>query len=401
MKESDSMYIFKENIAKEEYIDFLNKQEKVNFMQEPEWANVKNNFSSILCGLYEDSNLIGVTQILIRKIKFGISLFYIPRGYIMDLTNKEALSFMTSNVKKIAKKYHAYVVKIDPYICNNEYLFKDKNLEFPKLFNEDFSKIHNNFLNLNYKHTGYFKDFSKTFQPRFNMTAPLFDKDFNPLTKEEFILTLKSKHRYYLGDYHTKRGISFEVTNDINRIHEFVEILKYTEKTQGITLRNEEYFKRLMKSFPKRAYLLFGKIDLEKYLEFLTNNDGKDEEINRVKELLKTEKIITVSSALLLLPLNNKFKMSEYLYAGNNLEFNKLNIAAGVCLEAINFSIDNGCMYCNLGGVDGDFKDHLSIYKSKFNAVVLEFIGEYDLIINKPLYYLAKLAYPIIRKIKK
>lgn len=395
------MYTFKTNIDINEYKSFLRKQEIVSFMQEPEWANVKNNFEQILCGLYKENELQAACQILVRNIKFGIRLFYIPRGYVMDLTNYDLLNSFTKEIKKLAKKRHAYVIKIDPNICINEFLFKNKDLPFPKFISNNVESIGNNFKKSGYIHTGYFKDFSKTFQPRFNMAAPLIDENGNYLTSEDFLKTIKSKHRQYLDKYHALRGITFEVTNDINRLKDFVDILKYTEKTQNITLRNEEYFKRLLNNFPDRAYFIFGKINLEKYLEFLENNNGKEEEILKTKEWLKKEKELTVSTGLLLLPdKHNKIKISEYLYAGNNLEFGKLNIAAGVCLEAINFSIKQGCQLCNLGGVDGNFKDHLSIYKSKFNALVLEFIGEYDLIINKPIYYLAKLAYPIIKKIK-
>ena len=395
------MYIFKLDIDKNEYKSFLHKQKLVSFMQEPEWAMVKNNFSSLICGIYENDKLVAACQILIRNIKFGIKLFYIPRGIVADLTNLELLTFFTKEIKKVAKKMHAYVIKIDPNFCINEYLFKNKDLSFPKNFSNDSMVINNNFKELGYIHTGYFKDFSKTFQPRFNMAAPLIDENGNLLTKEDFLKTIKSKHRQYLDKYHKVRGVSFEVTNDINRLDDFVSILKYTEKTQGIALRNKEYFKRMMVNFPNRIYLIFGKIDLEVYLNYLLDNSGKEEEIEKVKEWLKKEKSLTVSTGLLLLPdEHNKIKMSEYLYAGNNLEFSRLNVAAGVCLEAINFSIDNKCQYCNLGGVDGNFKDHLSIYKSKFNALILEYIGEYDLIINRFLYHLARLAYPIIRKIK-
>lgn len=395
------MYTFKNNIDIKEYKIFLHSQEIVNFMQEPEWANVKNTFSSLLCGVYEDNKLIAACQVLIRNIKFGIKLFYIPRGYVGDLTNEKLLLFFTKEIKKLAKKNHAYVVKIDPNVCLNEYLFKNKEFIFPKYFSNNINVIGNNFKKSGYIHTGYYKDFAKTFQPRFNMAAPLIDENGNSLSEEDFLKSIKSKHRQYLGKYHTIRGISFEVTSDINRIKDFVDILKYTEKNQGITLRNEEYFKRMMINFTNRVYLIFGKLNLETYLNYLLNNNGKEDEIEKAKKWLKKNKELTVSTGLLLLPnKHNKIKMSEYLYAGNNLEFGKLNIAAGVCLEAINFSIKNNCQYCNLGGVDGNFKDHLSIYKSKFNAVVLEYIGEYDLIINKPIYYLAKLAYPIIKKIK-
>lgn len=381
---------FIDNLDINEYNSFINNHQ-VHFMQEPGWANVKNNFTSLLCGVTKENELKAVCQILIRDIKFGYKLFYIPRGYVMDLTDSELFTFFTKNIKILAKKYHAYVIKIDPNVCINEYLFKDKNINFIHNFSNNNEIIYKNFLNNNFKHINHVKDFLDTIQPCFNMVAPLIDEKGNKLSEEDFLKTIKSKHRQYLDKYHKIRGVSFEVTNDINRVSEFVSILKYTEKAQGIVLRKEDYFKRLMENFPDRAYLIFGKINLEIYLKYLEENNGKPEEIDKVREVLEKQKEITVSTGLLLLPnKNNKIKTSEYLYAGNNLEFNRLNIGAGVCLEAINFSIRNNCDYCNLGGVDSSLNDHLSIYKSKFNALVLEYIGEFDLVTNKFIYFLYK-----------
>ena len=50
------------------------------------------------------------------------------------------------------------------------------------------------------------------------------------------------------------------------------------------------------------------------------------------------------------------------------------------------YCLDKFCDYCDLGGIDGSFEDHLSTFKSKFNPNVLELVGEYDLIINKFWY---------------
>ena len=149
-----------------------------------------------------------------------------------------------------------------------------------------------------------------------------------------------------------------------------------------------------------KFYLIFGKVDLPFYLNFLRESHAKEEEIIEVEELINSiGDTLTVSTALLLLPINQNIRMSEYLYAGNNLALPKLNVSAGVCFEAIKLSIQNKCYYCNLGGIDGSLKDPLSIFKSKYNGIVFEYAGEYDLIINKKLYYGYKLGYPILRKI--
>ena len=393
------MYTFKTNIKEEEYNKFISKFSYSNFMQEKSWANVKNNFDNILCGVYDDKKLVAACSILVRHISKGISMFYIPRGYLIDFKNTKILKFMTDNIKELAKKHKVYVVKIDPNFCVSEKLFKNQNIEF-HIYSNDFEEKHNNIINLGYKHTGFIKDIHKNIQPRYQMAVPLINENNEFITYDELLKTFKSKFRYYLGDYHTKRGVYFTSSHDKKDVKEFVQLLKHTEKNKNIRLRNEEYFDKIIDNFKDRVCILFGKVNLETYLKFLEENNGKKDEINQVKDLIKTRgKEITLSSALLILPNNEGYRCSEYLYAGNDLTLNKLNVSGGIALEAAKISIENRCHYCNLGGISGTLDDSLTKFKSKYNAVILEFAGEYDLIINKPKYIFINKFKPILKKI--
>ncbi len=394
------MYKFKTNINKDEYNKFV-WQNNSNFMQEANWAKVKNNWQNIICGVYNNNKLIAACSILVKTLFKNLKMFYIPRGYVIDYKNEDILKFMTENIKILAKKNHAFVVKIDPYFCVSEKLFKNQNESFNYL-SENYSIKNQNLLNLGYKHTGFYTDMHKTIQPRFQMAVPLIDKNNNKLSFDELLKTFKSKCRYYLGDYHTKRGVFFTHSYDKKDIKEFVKILKFTENNKNINLRNEHYFNLIMDNFKNRACLIFGKVNLKTYLQFLKNNNGSEQEITETKQLIKENgEIMTLSSALLLLPNTKDFRCSEYLYAGNDLRLNKLRISNGVALEACKISIENNCDYCNLGGVDGNLKDSLSIFKAKYNAIILEFAGEYDLVINKVIYSLYKNFNPLLKNIYK
>ena len=395
----DKMYNFSDNITKEEYDKFIKSYSKASFMQDYNWSKVKNNWESIHCGLYKDKKLIGVCLILIKKVLKNITLFYIPRGYLIDFTNFDDLKEMTNNIRKLAKKYKAYVVKIDPNLCNSEKNIKTN--ENYKIYSKDSNIIKENLKKLGYKCTGNNKEIGKNLQPQYNIFAPICDNNLNILSVEDILKNYKSKFKYYLGDFHEKRGITFEITDDINRTDEFVFLLKQTEKKQNITLRNKEYFIKIMEEFKGKAFYVFAILDLNKYLTFLKNNNCKEEELDEVTNLLKNKKKVILSSALIILPTNEKgIRTSEYLYAGNSENFTKLNASAGLVFEIIKFSREKGCHFCNLGGVCGDLNDHLTIFKQKFNGIVMEFIGEYD-IPTSLLYYPIKLFYPIFVKIYK
>jgi len=394
------MYKFTSNLNKDEYDKFVSNYSMASFMQEYNWSNIKDNWGHFHCGLYKDENLIGVCLILVKKIIKNINMFYIPRGYLIDFTNFEDLEAMTNNIKKLAKENNAYMVKIDPNFCISDNSFKEKDVEH--MYSKDYDIKNNNLIKLGYKNTGLHKEMGKNLQPQYNMFAPLCDMNLNILNEEEILKNYKSKFKYYLGSFHKKRGISFEITNDINRIDDLVKLLKETESKQNINLRNKEYFEKIMNNYKDSAYLVFANINLDKYLDFLKNNNGKEEEINEVlKEIKENGNTLILSSSLMLLPNNKKgIRTSEYLYAGNSSKFLKTNASAGLVFEIIKFSMENNCHYCNLGGIDGNLNDHLSIFKSKFDARVMVFSGEYDLPISK-IYYPIKLFYPLLLKIYK
>ena len=94
------MYTFKSDLPKEEYDNFVENYSMASFMQDYNWANIKDNWGFFHCGLYKDKNLVGVCLVLVKKVFANIKLFYIPRGYLIDFTNFEYLKEMTINIKK-------------------------------------------------------------------------------------------------------------------------------------------------------------------------------------------------------------------------------------------------------------------------------------------------------------
>ena len=392
------MYTFTNNLSKEEYDKFVLNYSMSSFMQEYNWANIKDNWDHFHCGLYKNNKLVGVCLILIKKIIKNIHMFYIPRGYLINFNNFEDLKEMTKNIKDLAKKNNAYMVKIDPNFCIKETSFKGEDVE--NNYSKDFELKNSNLIKLGYKNTGINKEFTKNLQPQYNVFAPICNKDSMILKEEEILKTYKSKFKYYLGDFHSKRGVSFEISNNRKDLDKFITLLRLTEKKQNINLRNKEYFEKILRNFKNRAYMFFGNIDLSIYLNFLIENNGKEEEIKEVKDLIKENgNTITLSTGLLLLPANKKgIRTSEYLYAGNNFLLNKLNVSAGLVFEMIKFSMKNDCHYCNLGGIDGNLNDHLTVFKQKFNGRIMIFCGEYDLPTSL-IYYPIKLFYPILLKI--
>ncbi len=397
-------YTFKKNVDINEYQDFIENVKVLSFMQNPSWATVKNNWKSFRPGLYENGKLVGVCLLLIKKLTKGISMAYVPRGYVIDFTNQKQLEEFTTGIKNLAKEEHCYMIKIDPNFCFHETSIlkfeKNEAIDIPITLSLNQEQKHSNLLQLGYKHKGYPKSINKTLQPRYHMMIPLVDKNQNTLTNEEVLKSFKKRIRSYLGNYHKNRGVFYEHTTDIQKLEEFMDILNATEERQGIHLRSKEYFEKIMNSYKDNAILFFGKLDLNIYLSFLEKNNGKQEEIKEVKNLIQAgNDILTLSAALVIMPTNlSGVRISEYLYAGNRLLFNKLQLSIGLVYDICKYSTKHNCTYCNLGGIDGNLNDHLATYKSRFNSIVMEFAGEYDLPIKKSLYYPIEFLLPILKK---
>ena len=275
------MYTFTNKLNKEEYDKFVENYSMASIMQEYNWANIKDNWGHFHCGLYKNEKLVGVCLILIKNVLKGINIFYIPRGYLIDFTNYEDLEAMTINIKILAKQNKAFLVKLDPNFCISDKSFKGD--EVSHNYSKDYVLKNENLINCGYKNTGIHKELGKNLQPQYNMIAPICDINSKILNEEELLKTYKSKFRYYLGSFHEKRGITFEIT----KLDDLITLLKETERKQSINLRNKEYFVKLMENYKGKANLVFGHINLPKYLEFLKNNNGKEEEIKEVQELIK------------------------------------------------------------------------------------------------------------------
>lgn len=400
-------YQFKENLDVSLYKDFIKKYSLVSFMQDNGWGCVKENWKSIRVGLYKDKQLVAVSLVLIKKIIGNLCMAYVPRGYVIDFLDKDMLQEFTLGIQKLAKRENCYMVKIDPNFCCSEKCIvercKEEDVKIPVIFSKDYQIKHNYLLELGYRHTGYHKEISKTLQPRYHMMIPFVNDVLSPLDEDSVLKSFQKRTRSYLGGYHEKRGVFYEHSSDLKCLDTFIKVLNSTESRQGIHLRNRHYFEMIMNHFKERAVLFFGKLDLNVYLSFLENNQGKEEEIEEVKRLLDCgESILTLSAALVIMPSNdNGVRVSEYLYAGNELLFSKLQISVGLVYDICKYSIMNKCTYLNLGGLDGNLDDHLAKFKSRFNSIVMEFIGEYDLPIYKGRYFFITAFLPMLKKIYK
>lgn len=400
------MYKFKTGIDEKEYTDFLLQNPYYSFMQLPEWAQVKDNWGKEICGLYDDGKLVAAALLLIRSLPLRKSIIYSPRGFTADYSNKEQLKAFTDGLKKYAGSIGAISIKIDPFIPRSDI---EGQKDMPP-FGQNFDIALENLKELGYIHHGFGKELGDYFQPRFNMAIPLFDEN-GAIDKKKLLRTFSKGARSYIGNYHKNRGVTFEIASNDDDLSEFIRLLSFTEKRQSIHLRNAEYFRKILNAYGERAKIYYAKIHLPTYIEFLGKSIQKGENVEKNQKLCDDAKKVMqergeeiyLSTGLMIFPKDGeKIKIAEYLYAGTDTTvFPNLSTPNGIVYRSACDSIDRGCLYYNLGGVDGDLKSPLAIFKQKFAPHILEFVGEFDLPVRRLYYFGFEKTLPAAKKLLK
>lgn len=350
-------YTFKEKITFKQYDDFIKKQPRLSYMQEEQWAKVKNIKEHKIVGVYKEKELCAITHVLVIQEKRK-KRFYIPNGYLIDFKDKNVLKILTDNIIQLAKKENAYVVDIYPNITNNDTYFTVAN---------------KNLIELNYKYEDEYIDNTD------NVLLPLI-KNNKKIAKN--IL----KKKYENKDFYTKRGIFFEVSNSIDDIDRLELLInkKYF---------NKDVVKKLIKTYKHRIKLIFAKLDLNYYKHFIEENNDEYNEMNKIEELLTISDEIDIGCALIIEPYNKIDKICEYIYNTELESFEHLDINNGILYEVMKICNKEDYDYIKISN------NNLNVipYIERYNASPIKYIGKYSLIIKKFTYYLNK---PIKKKKK-
>ena len=332
-----------------EYKDFLEKHERCNFQQSPEWAKVKSFWKNeIVLAKDNSGKIIGSLSILIRKIPIFGYLMYCARGPVCDIHNTEVLKQLTDGAREISKKYNAFVLKIEPDIKSDD---------------EDFRKI---VTSLGYKIKDDAKNFREEIQPRYVFRLNLRDK-----TEDEVFANFHSKTRYNIR-LATKKGVTVkEGTKD--DLKEFHRIMVETGARDGFIIRSLEYFEKMYDCLaPEHMKLL------------MAYYDGKP------------------ISGVIPIMYGNK---TWYLYGASSNKYRNVMPNYLLQWEMIKLAIKRKSDIYDLRGVSGVVDENhpqygLYRFKKGFGAEFTEFIGEIYIPFKPLTYVLYKFSEKTFRKLR-
>lgn len=398
---------FLTDINNEKYTEFIKSHKHGNMMQAIEWSSIKNTWGAVRVAVSDDKdNIIAAAQVLTRK-----GLWYVPRGPILDYNNKELLGFFLTNLKKFAKTKQAKLVKLDiPIAVKDEKLANFKDVDVDRS-NDELIKT---FKSYGYNHKGFSLDMSSTIQPRFNTVTKL----------EKPVPDLFSKDTRRLIRDADKKFVEVRRCGKEN-LDDFLFALACTEKRKNISLRGREYFENLLDTFGDNALLYISYINVEKAIKECHNRkENLEKEIEELGEkspkkkrtleeqVAGTDKLIAlfngleiedkskdqVISAAITIAYGNH---AEIIYAGMNEDFAKLPAQYKVFSDTMKKAQEMGISEVSMGGIEGSLNDSLLGFKSKFSPNIVEYYGEFDLVISHVFNLMYNYGLPLRRKILK
>jgi len=345
---------FLEDSDKEKYKEFLEGHERCNFQQSLEWANVKTAWKTeVVLSLDETGSIRGSLCVWIRKIPIFGNIMYSARGPVCDIHNEEVLKDLTEGVNELAKKYNAFVIRIEPDIKKDD---------------EQFREI---VTKLGYSIKDDSKNFKDEIQPRF-----VFRLDIAGKTEDEIFSAFHQKTRYNIR-LATKKGVVIKEGNRED-LKDFHDIMVETGKRDDFIIRSLDYFQKMYDELVPSGHMKL----LMAYYE--------DKPIAGIIPIIYGKNV-------------------WYLYGASSNSHRNLMPNYLLQWTMIKEAIARGANMYDFRGVSGVVDENhpqygLYRFKKGFNAEFTEFIGEvyiaYKPLIYK-LYKVSEKAFRTLRKIKK
>ena len=437
------MYKFVE-INSSEIDKFNESDRKGHIFQTSYWAELKKDWKKkFIAGYDNDNNMVITATILLRKAPYiNKYMGYIPRSFTCDYNNKKLLIEFTEYLREFAKKNNISFITIDPdiHLKENEEALSEG------------TEIKNFLKSLGYKNTDS-KNF-EAIQPNFVFRLPLPTEGNKIDIKKAVFKKFSSKTRYNIK-VAEERGLSVEVydkeTLNEDVLDRFHEIMVTTGKRDNFLVRHREYFKDMIDYLYPHCRLYMVKYSYENDFNRLSEKLNKQEEaktkaINKIEELkvkldAETDEDKKSRIEKKLNDQDKRLKEAErqiegfkkkisdiepfkgqeiylsgsiYLYYGNKAWY-LYGASENILRDTMpNFamqwsmicdSIDLGCDVYDFRGVSGDLNPENPLYglykfKKGFNGNFVEFIGEFDIVVDNGIYTLYKKAFPQFKKIR-
>ena len=343
-----SEIITKEQIP--EYEAFLQAHPKGQFAQSVHGVKQKPIWKwEAIVSRDANGTIKGSLAVLIRKIVPGLpfTMMYGCRGPVTDLDDKETMADLIDGAKKLAKQYHSYVIKIDPDVPSSETAYT-KMLE-----------------DLGFQLTGGGATFD-AIQPQY-----VFRLNTEGKTAEELLMSLPQSTRRKVRAG-AKKGVTVEIKGK-EAVPDFARLMLETGVRDGFVTREASYFENMLDNLGEHARL------------YMAYYEGQ------------------AIAGTLAIWYGDKV---WYLYGASSNEHRNLMPNYMLQWSMIEWAVEKGCRIYDFRGVPGRVgEDHplYGLYKFKlgFGGDYVEFVGEMDMVLSKPVNFMITKGKPVFMDLRK
>lgn len=416
-----------EELSDQEFNQFSYAHPNNIFFQSSYWGELKEStgWKKHLVGRKENGKIISATLLLSKKIPvLNKNMFYAPRGFLLDYENLEEVEQFTKLVVHYIKKNKGIFFKINPNVIYQE---RDNNGNIVE-DGYNHKELVEHLKKIGYQHTGFTIHYGKDLEPRWISVLNIEDK-----TEEEILNEMRSTTRADIQNSY-KHGLELKEIGK-ERLEEFKKLMVHTGERRGFIDRPLSYYEKMYDVFHKddNIKIMLVELNIPDYLKQLEDRQNeiiaKMEEVKdatgakgkrqykeysvqytntekKLEELRKIQKekgdYLVIAGGLFMTYGTQVLS----LFGASYQEYMKFNGQYFLNYEMIKYAIQNGYKKYNFYGITGDFEESSPMYglfdfKRGFHATVVELIGEFTYIVNKPYYFLYNRMFTIYKKLKK
>ena len=410
MVERNDFMVLKE-LTNEEFYTFTINYPLKSLYQTNSYAFVmhEQNYDSVFLGLIDDNNRCVAASLILIEKKNNFKYAYAPRGFLIDYTNFELLKIYTQEIKKYLNKLDVVAIKIAPLIIRNKNDINHQQIEY----NPNFDCEMQNLKQLDYFHMG-FNNYFEALKPRYEAIVDL-DKNYQVLFSN-FYKETKTKIRSAVN-----KGVLIYRGREENLGY----LYAHTKKKYP---RDLKFFNDCFYFFGKSHSIDFyyAKLDTQTYIKYAQTNYNEAEKqsidinnkilaknnnnISLINKKMSIDKRMERCKRDLILATNllSKYpqglvlasilvvKNAKEIYVlmdGMDPKYKKFNAKHLLIWKLIEKYSKEGYSTFNLGGcsnpnVQDNKYEGLNNFKLSFNSKIYEYVGDFELIINKAKYFM-------------
>ena len=313
---------------RDRYEAFVSAHPKGHFVKSLKWAEFKKPWKcEAFLALDKNGEIRGSMLLHISRVPhMKYTHMYCPRGPVVDDTDLETLSELCGEARKLARKYCAYELSIDPDITEKDTVYLE-----------------------NLKRAGFVINNTKN-RPEYLQARYVFRLDLEGKTPDEVFAAFHSKTRYNVR-LSARKGVTCRLGTKQD-LPAFVEVMNETAARDGFIGRGLGYFERM--------YDILAPENLRLYL-------------------MEYEGMLIAGAVAIW--YGDKV---WYLYgASSNRERNRMPNYM-MQWEMIQWAMEKGCRIYDFRGVTGDmektFLEGLIRFKQGFGGEQVDFVGKMDML---------------------